>query len=114
MPRRLAVRDLLRRWWHSPDRPWARATGAVLLAVLLGSGRWPTTVLHLLNSVYFVVLPLVLFHLQSNDYDPGSDGSSARLGARRPGTAAYAVAALGCAVAALLKGRLRQRRPADR
>jgi Caspase domain len=143
---RLAVRDRLRRWWRGPDRPYARAAGAVVLAVLLALEalhlqvtdatqypaihrpywwtvfalalaalvitafelpvRWPTTVLHLLNSVYFVVLPLVLLHLKSEYYDPGSDGPSALLGGTMVGgTVAYGLAALGCAVAVLRRAR---------
>jgi hypothetical protein len=144
--RKIAFRDRVRRWWHSPDRPPARAAGAVLLAVLLGLEalhfrvtdatqyvainhgywwtvfalaviallltafelpvRWPTTILHLLNSLYFVVLPLVLFHLQSDYYDPGSNGPSTLLGGTMfGGTVAYGIATLGCAVAVLRRAR---------
>jgi hypothetical protein len=49
-----------------------------------------------------VVLPLVLLHLKSEYYDPGSDGPSALLGGTMVGgTVAYGLAALGCAVAVL-------------
>src|SRR5580698_8620396 len=68
--------------------------------------RWPTTVLHLLNSVYFAVLPLVLLHLKSEYYDPGSNGPSDLLGGTMLGGAvAYGLAALGCAVAVLRRAR---------
>ncbi len=83
--------------------------GTVLVLALVGLGvaafelppRWPTTVVHLLNAVYFVVLPLVLFHLRSVYYDPGSTNNSSALlqGILLAGTIAYVIAALGCGVA---------------
>lgn len=47
-----------------------------------------------------MVLPLVLFRLQRDYYDPSSDGPSSLLEATLlGGTIAYAIAALGCGIA---------------
>ena len=91
-------------WWTV----FALAVVALLLTAFELPVRWPTTILHLLNSLYFVVLPLVLFHLQSDYYDPGANacGSSALLeGTMFGGTVAYGIATLGCAVAVLRRAR---------
>jgi hypothetical protein len=90
-------------WWAV----FALALVALVISAFELPVRWPTTILHLFNSIYFVVLPLVLFHLQSDNYDPGSaDGSSALLGGTLlGGTIAYGLATLGCGVAVLRRAR---------
>ena len=84
-------------WWIV----FILAVAGLLIAAFERPPRWPTTVPHLLNSVYFMVLPLVLFRLRTDYYDPGSrDGTSALLGGTLlGGTIAYAIAALGCGIA---------------
>jgi hypothetical protein len=91
-------------WWTV----FALAVAGLLLTAFELPVRWPTTILHLLNSAYFVVLSLVLLHLKSIYYDPGSssEGSSTLLeGTMFGGTVAYGIAALGCAVAVLRRAR---------
>jgi Caspase domain len=83
-------------WWTV----FILAVAGLLIAAFERPPRWPTTVPHLLNSVYFVVLPLVLFRLQRDYYNPSSDPPSALLEATLlGGTIAYAIAALGCGIA---------------
>jgi Caspase domain len=82
------------------------AVAGLVIAAFEMPLRWPTTVLHLLSSVYFAVLPLMLFHLQTDYYSPSSDGSSAALdGTFSGGTIAYVIAAVGCGVAVLRRAR---------
>ncbi len=82
------------------------AVAGLVIAAFEMPLRWPTTVLHLLSSVYFAVLPLMLFHLQTDYYSPSSDGSSAALdGTFFGGTIAYVIAAVGCGVAVLRRAR---------
>ena len=82
-------------WWIV----FILAVAGLLIAAFERPPRWPTTVPHLLNSVYFVVLPLVLFRLKRDYYDPSSDSPSALLESTLlGGTIAYAIAALGCGI----------------
>jgi hypothetical protein len=90
-------------WWIV----FGLAVAGLLTAAFEMPPRWPSTVLHLVNSVYFAVLPLLLFHLQTDYYSPGSsDGPSAILeGTFVGGTIGYAIAAVGCGVAVLHRAR---------
>jgi hypothetical protein len=82
-------------WWTV----FAIAVAGLVLSAFELPPRWPTTGIHLLNSVFFLVLPLVLLHLRADNYDPGSDNPSALLaGTLLIGTAAYLVAAIGSAI----------------
>jgi hypothetical protein len=99
-------------WWTV----FALAVAGLLLTAFELPVRWPTTVLHLLNSAYFVVLSLVLLHLRSIYYDPGSssEGPSTLLeGAMFGGTVAYGVSSLVMA-GFLLRGWTRPRASAGR
>jgi hypothetical protein len=75
------------------------AVAGLLIAAFERPPRWPTTVPHVLNSVYFVVLPLVLFRLKTVYYDPGNSPSALLESTLLGGTIAYAIAALGCGIA---------------
>ena len=84
-------------WWIV----FILAVAGLLIAGFERPPGWTTTVPHLLNSAYFVVLPLVLFQLKRDYYDPSNSPSALLESTLLGGTIAYAIAALGSGIAVL-------------
>ena len=84
-------------WWTV----FALAVADLLLSAFELPPRWPTTGTHLLNSVFFLILPPVLINLRGKYYDPANGPSGLLESTLLAGTIVYAAAAIGSAITVL-------------